>query len=282
VNRQERGEWLETQVEEAIAELEFQLNQGHTEGFLQVLDFYSRFHKYSLANTLLIMQQKPEARLCAGYRQWEKLGYHVRTGEQAIWVRAPWMRKETDPDTGEITERLIGWLGVPIFDVSQLVEQGIEIPSFTKPLDGDYQTYYVLAIAALGAEGVHCSEDTLPQGIHGMSTGGRVIINQSLSSSEKFLTLLHEAVHEVLHKDETREETSKEQRELEAEAGSYLLAKLYGLENPFSRDYILMYQGTVEGLHDSMTRIHLAVRMVADMLGIIPRQEIAAADQAAA
>jgi len=276
MNRTERGEWLNSQVEDAIAELEQQLNEGHTEGFLEVLSFYSRFHKYSLANCILIAMQNRNASQVAGFKKWQSMGYQVKEGEKAIWIRGPLLRKMTDPDTGEIEQRLLGYIGVPVFDVSQL-EGDVTLPSPRHALDGDFDTLYAAARIKLGTTGILVDEEPLPTGVHGMSTGGRIIISPKISTSEKFVCLLHEAVHEVLHKGDQRDGTSTKQRELEAEAGSYLLAKLYGLTNPFSRDYILHYHGTVTDFHDSLTRIHLAVRTVADLLHIEPPQEVAEA-----
>lgn len=273
MNRQERGEWLSNQVEEAILELEEQISQGHTESFLEVLDFYSRFHKYSLSNTILIFMQRSESTLCAGYKSWEKLGYHVKQGEQAIWIRAPWIRKVPDASTGEIVEKLVGYFAVPVFDRSQLTEK-VELPFTRHDLEGDYDTLYLAARVAIGAGGILVDEEPLPTGVHGMSLDGRIVISPKLSAAEKFLCLLHECGHQFLEHHNRHHETTKEQRELVAESVSYLLAKLYGMENPFSRDYILHWKGTITDLHASMTEIHTGVRKIADILRIEPPGEL--------
>ncbi len=267
MNRSERGEWLEEAVAEATQELEFAINAGHSERFLEILDFYSRFHKYSLANAMLILIQRPDATQCAGYKAWEKMGYHVREGEKAIWVRGPILKRIVDDVTGEMTKRLVGYIALAVFDVSQLVEQDV-LPSDRYALEGDYDALYLNAKLAIGVTGVMVDEEPLPSGVHGMSMGGRIVISPDLSVGEKFLCLLHEFSHEVMHQGDKLEFTTEDQRELEAEAGSYLLAQLYGLTNPFSADYILHYGGCVEDFHDSLTRIHLAVRQIADLLHI--------------
>jgi hypothetical protein len=267
LNRTERGEWLNQQVETAIGELEEQLAQGYTEGYLEVLDFYDRFHKYSLANIVLILMQNADATLCAGFKAWEKMGYHVRGGESAIWVRAPMTYKEVDQENGQTIERVKGYTGVAIFDRSQLVED-VELPDLKRHLEGDFEFHYFNAKLAIGRQGILVDEEPLPNGVHGLSMGGRIVINQALTSGEKFLTCLHELIHELLHKGQERAGTTREQRELEAESGSYLLSRLYGLTNTYSRDYILSWKGTVEGLHDSLTRINLAAKKAADLLPV--------------
>lgn len=267
MNRQERGDQLEEQLADAIRDLEYAINAGYTDRFLELLDFYGRFHKYSLSNVILILIQRPTATLCAGFRAWEKQGYHVRQGERAIYVRGPILKKVIDDATGEIMQRLVGYIPLAIFDRAQLVEQ-VELPQVRYELDGDYDTLYLNARLAIGATGVMVDEEPLPKGIHGMSMDGRIVINPTLSVSEKFLCLLHEAGHQWLNHHNRHEETTREQRELCAESISYLLARLYGLDNLFSRDYINHYHGTVEKLHESLTEIHLAVRQIADLLHI--------------
>ncbi len=56
-----------------------------SESFKQYLSCLSKFHSYSLNNTLLILSQKPEASLVAGYRAWQtNFNRHVNKG--AIFV----------------------------------------------------------------------------------------------------------------------------------------------------------------------------------------------------
>lgn len=274
MNRRERGEYLETRITEEMALLEEELNKGVSQSFLDLLELYSRFHKYSLANCMLIAMQCPKASYCAGFRKWESMGYHVKKGSQAIWIRGPLLKKVPDRTTGELVERLVGYIAVPVFDISQLVEK-VEIPDFTQPLDGDWEMAYQMARVNIGATSILCDEEPMPTDIHGMSFGGRIVINPKLSTSEKFICLLHELGHEHLHWNEIRDETTRDQRELEAESVSFLLARMYGLTNPYSKDYILHWKGTVEKLHESLTRITLAVRECVKILGI--EQQVAKA-----
>ena len=275
MDRKARGELLTQQVEEAFIDLEEQLSQGHTEDFVRLLEFYAQFRSYSMGNICLILMQNPHATKCAGFKQWEKLGYQVKQGEQALWIRAPWMRKLTDQDTGEIVERLIGWIAVPVFDVSQLAGD-VELPKPRHPLEGDFETLYLHTRVTIGTTGILVDEEPLPTGIHGMSMGGRIVISPKLSTSEKLLCAFHEWGHELLHRDEDRDQLSKTQRELEAESVSFLMARMFGMDNPFSRDYILHYKGTVEGLHESVTRIHAAVKKMYGLLEVKTHEQAVA------
>lgn len=88
------------------------------------------------------------------------------------------------------------------------------------------------------------------------------------STSDKVLTILHELAHEVLHKSQEERGTSRRQKELEAESTAFVLARIYGLEHPFARDYVLNWSVTVEGLHASMSAIHAAVKTITGWVGI--------------
>lgn len=99
----DRVKEITDQLEAGIAEL-FQSDQ-----YMQWLTTMSRFHDYSLNNTILIAMQKPDATLVAGYTAWQKqFGRQVNKGEKGIRILAPTPYKQkvkvdkTDPNTGEI------------------------------------------------------------------------------------------------------------------------------------------------------------------------------------
>ena len=73
--------------------------------------------KWSLGNRLIMtMEGTYDAR---GYRQWQKVGRHVKKGTKAIYILAPRVGKavEKDKETGEETERrfVAGFIGIPVF-----------------------------------------------------------------------------------------------------------------------------------------------------------------------
>src|SRR5439155_2504528 len=93
-----------------------------SEGWQRWLRTRSRFHRYSLRNTLLIAFQCPQATHVAGFRKWLELGRCVRKGEKAIRIFAPVRYRrpdadQTDPD--EPHEQLVGFKLAAVFDVSQ-------------------------------------------------------------------------------------------------------------------------------------------------------------------
>ena len=74
--------------------------------YAEYLRTMSRFHKYSVNNTMLIFMQKPDATLVAGFNKWrDQFGRSVQKGQKGIKIIAPTPYKKTvekeklDPDT---------------------------------------------------------------------------------------------------------------------------------------------------------------------------------------
>lgn len=148
-----------------VTEITKQLEEGiqslfESEKFKTWLTTMSRFHDYSLNNTLLIASQKPDATLVAGYTSWQKnFGRQVNKGEKAIRILAPAPYKKkaevdkVDPATGVIltnpdgssvkeTKEIVvpSFKVVSVFDVSQT--DGRELPSLgVNELTGDVAQY---------------------------------------------------------------------------------------------------------------------------------------------
>ena len=80
---------------ERIKEITDQLEAGvvavfESDAYKAYLNCMSKFHNYSLNNTLLIALQKPDASLCASYTSWQRdHGRQVRKGEKGIKIIAP-------------------------------------------------------------------------------------------------------------------------------------------------------------------------------------------------
>lgn len=74
---------LQTDIEAGVGEL------VAGEGWQWWLTVAAKFPKYSFRNQLLILAQRPDARIVMGYRAWRALGHQVRKGEQSISILAP-------------------------------------------------------------------------------------------------------------------------------------------------------------------------------------------------
>ena len=147
---------------ERLKEITDGIEQGikdlfESDRYRQYLSVMSRFHRYSLNNTMLIYMQKPDASLVAGFEKWKKqFGRHVRKGEHGITIIAPTPFKKKveevklDPDTKAplldkdgnaiIEEKEIKipmFKPVKVFDVSQT--DGKPLPQLAASLSGNVQ-----------------------------------------------------------------------------------------------------------------------------------------------
>ncbi len=222
--RQERAEQMAATVDAACERLAEQLAAGHTEAYLAFLAFHARFHKYSPANALLILSQRPEATRVAGLSTWNRLGYHVRAGEKAIWIWAPILRKGVDTATGEEGETLVGFRPAPVFDASQLANLDEKpLLSLFTPLPDDVEELYHQVRARIEAERIVVEERPLPMGVQGVSMGGTIFVRRGLDSRNRLAVLLHELAHELAHRGEAQRAKPVALRELEAESAAYVV-----------------------------------------------------------
>ena len=129
--------------------------------YRQYLATMSRFHRYSVNNTMLIYMQRPDATHVAGFNKWrDQFGRSVKKGEKGIKIIAPTPFKKKieqqklDPDTklplrdenGDIiteekTVQIPMYRPVVVFDVQQTA--GKPLPELAANLTGDVQNYEV-------------------------------------------------------------------------------------------------------------------------------------------
>ena len=99
-SNKERLKEITDSIEAGIKEL------FESEKYQQYLQTMSRFHRYSVNNTMLIYMQKPDATLVAGFNKWrDQFERNVNKGEHGIKIIAPTPYKKKieeqklDPDT---------------------------------------------------------------------------------------------------------------------------------------------------------------------------------------
>lgn len=253
-----------------VKEITDQLEQGiqdlfESEKYMSWLRTMSRFHDYSLNNTLLIAFQRPDATLVAGYTAWQKqFGRQVQKGEKAIKILAPAPYKEKveieklDPvtkmpiysDDGkpiievqEVTRP--AFKVVNVFDVSQT--EGREIPSLgVDELSGDVREYEIFFEALKRS----CPVPMEFENIEGSAKGyyhqmeQRIAIREGMSQVQTIKTVIHEMAHQRLHAVDPLDEKSeminqtRSSKEVEAESVAYTVCQHYGIE---TSDYSFAY-----------------------------------------
>jgi len=267
---QRRVEQLTKDIETKLNMLEIDMLSGHSEAFLEAMTWWSKFHRYSFNNTLLIKMQAPQTEAVAGYKQWQAQGFQVRKGAVACWIRAPWIKRLTDQDTCEIEPRLIGYYPVAVFPIEQTIEyqEGKRPPEPMIPATGaDWLHLYECWTRRLQTlYGIDVGEHRLGK-IYGLCSPNRIRINAKLEIAQKASTLVHEVCHLAAHHHQDRT-LDLRQRELEAEASCAVVCSLLGAEHPAAVDYLINYRIQPDELKKNMEKISQIVKDVKAMLAI--------------
>ena len=99
----------------------------------------SRFHRYSVNNTMLIYMQRPDATHVAGFNKWrDQFGRNVLKGEKGIRIIAPTPYKKkveeikTDPETNA---PVLDADGKAIIEEKEMLNVDVETPFYRMPWD---------------------------------------------------------------------------------------------------------------------------------------------------
>ena len=223
----------------------------------------SRFHRYSVNNTMLIYMQRPDATHVAGFNKWrDQFGRNVLKGEKGIRIIAPTPYKKkveeikTDPETNapvldadgkaiieEKEIRIPMFKVVSVFDVSQTA--GKPLPQLAADLSGNVQQYEVFMEALRRASPVPMEIKPVAHDTDGFFSikAQSITIRAGMSEVQTVCAAVHEIAHAKLHDYEHMTELaddgetilvpgekSRNTEEVEAESISYAVCQYYGIE----------------------------------------------------
>jgi antirestriction protein ArdC len=274
-------------IEENVAFLVGQLEQGQSAALTAYLAAMARFHNYSFGNILQIARCRPEATHVAGMYAWNQLGRYVRRGEKGIPIFAPMLgQKKTnkskaqseagEPEVGKPAPVLVGFRRVYVWDIAQT--EGLPLPTL-REVQGEAGENLDRLSAFVRSQGIRLESSERIAPAHGVSYGGKIILLPGLSEAETLATLIHETAHELLHKAERRTMTTPAVRETEAEAVAYVVGTALGLDfGSASADYIALWHGNAALLTESLAVIQ---RTSALILGALEAEQAKVADETA-
>lgn len=231
--------------------------------YQQYLSTMSRFHRYSVNNTMLIYMQRPDATHVAGFNKWrDQFGRNVLKGEKGIRIIAPTPYKKkveeikTDPETNapildadgkaiieEKEIRIPMFKVVSVFDVSQTA--GKPLPQLAADLSGNVQEYEVFMEALRRASPVPMEIKPVARDTDGFFSikAQSITIRAGMSEVQTVCAAVHEIAHAKLHDYEHMTELaddgetilvpgekSRNTEEVEAESISYAVCQYYGIE----------------------------------------------------
>lgn len=237
--------------------------------YLEYLKVMSRFHRYSVRNTILIHLQNPEASRVAGYTAWQtQFGRNVKKGASAIRIFAPIRYRIKSAEEKTEAEELVpkdediyrlGFKVVNVFDVKDT--EGKALPEFVKEISGSVDQYEQFLSALRDTSLVPiCFEDLDP------STDGyysprekRIVIRSRMSEVQTAAAIIHEMAHSVLHDSDLNgmgsEQKDRRTMEVEAESVAYVCCQYYGIETGAnSLGYVASWSSGKElkELHESL------------------------------
>jgi len=209
----ERLQEITAGIEQGIKEL------FESEKYMRYLSVMSKFHRYSVNNTMLIYMQRPDATLVAGFNKWKnQFERHVKKGEHGITIIAPTPYKKKieemkrDPDThapildadgkAVMEEKEIEipmFRPVKVFDVSQT--DGKPLPELASSLSGTVPHYEAFMEALRRSAPVPIEFEPMDENMDGYfsSEQQRIAIREGMSEVQTVSAAVHETAHSKLH-----------------------------------------------------------------------------------
>jgi len=237
-----------------------------------------RFHTYSWGNTMLIQLQKPEATRVAGYKTWTQVGRQVRKGETGITILAPVVRKSApkepeaakstiaqpeqaspEPDSDRPVRRVLAFLPVTVFDISQTDGDPLAQPPRPQLTRGQAPEGLWDALAAqvkTAGFDLRTSPMAGPNGPDGVTNFLRrtVTVRDDVDEAHMCTTLGHELAHVLMHDPASfvdgQTSGCRGDAEVEAESVAYLVASVHEID---ADDYTFPYVAGWIGRNDPST-----------------------------
>ena len=186
--------------------------------FQKYLDVQSRFDRYSVANALLILAQKPDATRIADFDTWKEQGAYIRKKESGFYILEP----------GEEYQRDDGTVGISynpkkMFDISQTGARKRETPTYP-----DDRTR-IKALMDHAPVSIRIS-DTLPEGTNALylPETREIQIRKGMDADSIFRSLSQELAHAEMDKGDGS--YSRLNHVFHAYCVSYMLCKQYGID----------------------------------------------------
>lgn len=227
--------------------------QENPENIAELLQFGSKFYRYSVRNTMLIYRQNPHATYVQSYKAWKEMGYSPKEGVHGMKVFVPvkttWLEPEEGKrvqlkyaskedriryQAGEIpgTVRTSYEIGT-VFDIAQTTYPPELYPKlYSVGYPSELHRDVEKGLIAYAKERLECPvkvEDLSSISLRGAfyPMENKIRLNERLKDSQRLSTLAHELGHAMQHREMTKSEA---QMELEADALGIMVEQYLGFE----------------------------------------------------
>ncbi len=292
ISKEEKIDEITKRIEDGICEF---YKSDKYKNYLKVM---SKFHKYSINNSILIFLQKPEATAVAGYRNWEtNFKRNVKKGEKGIEIFIPYKgthkvekikldenKKEVldangKPVIEQTNKEYITFRVGHVFDVSQT--EGEPLPRMAERLTGDVDGYNNLFDVIKTISPFEIVFEDIG------STNGKckyieeqIVINIGMSELQNLKTLVHELAHATLHSKDDLQDNKKtlETIEVEAESVAYTVCNYLGFDtDDYSFPYLASWSSNKElsELKQSLNTIREhSTKIISDIENVFHEREL--------
>ena len=295
------SETKERKIDEVLQRLKAGVESiQNSANFREFLITMSKFHDYSIGNTILIMLQRPSATQVAGFTTWKELGRFVKAGEHGIMILAPCLPPKTYscPFCGEAVSgegtfrqhlieqehkapgevgRIIrearegGFTGNPnyfkvvyVFDVSQTT--GKELPNIhaTALTTEANEKLFAAVLDLIKQNNLTYSNESRPQQderIKGELSGSAIWVRPEEARSQQLKTSIHELGHFYT---ERVFGIPRADAETIAESSSFVVAAHFGFDTgTYSFPYVAVWSQDKKVLERNLTAIRsVSSRMI--------------------
>lgn len=247
---QKSKEEKKEELAKIMSDLEAGIRKVYESGdYLRYLQTFSKFHHYSLSNTILILLQCPEATHVASFVDWKKKFTRVvKRDEKGLKILVPTPKKVvkeqeiTNPDgttsTQLISQEYLHFKIGHVYDISQTV--GDPLPTIVKPLTYNSDSLHSLIEKLISSCEVPINyDDSLGEnsanGYYRVDTQ-QIFLKPSLADLHKLKTIIHEFSHyeQETKYQKTVKDFDRDTKEVVAESTAFCVLEM--LNNEFNTD----------------------------------------------
>ena len=229
-----------------------------SEKYREYISAMSRFPRYSINNSILIVSQLPEASLVCGFKKWQTdFNRTVNKGEHGIMILAPIKGKTEveeevfdennravlDAEGRQKTETVMReyqtFRPVYVFDVSQT--SGDPIPTLTERLERDVDSFDEMKQILMEISPVPVTFEVIDSGANGYyaPSSEKIVIDERLPQLQMIKTMIHEIAHATLKHGSKEDKWDRQTKEGQAESVAYWVSQMMGLDtSEYSFGYI--------------------------------------------
>tara|TARA_B100001559_G_scaffold148946_1_gene124962 strand:+ start:323 stop:1237 length:915 start_codon:yes stop_codon:yes gene_type:complete len=284
-------------VEDLTAKIDSSIDELiNSDDWTKYLSFVKGQHPYSWNNTFLIQFDGWIRGFTPSYvrgaKQWNKVGRTIIKGQKAIWILAPrfgyscaekncknakpyWnknlKRMVCNKNATHRTEKqLFGFMGVPVFDVSQTEGDEIEFITLKERCEGATKELWNNLVALVESNNFTVTIGD-SKGADGFCDPNKksIVVDENASFGYQVKTLVHEMAHMMLHKDLDEYRANRARFETEAECVAWTVCQALGVHSEgdkYSFGYIKNWgkDNTKALVKSSLARIQKTATQILD------------------